>query len=257
MLLSVSVTGFAQDYIFGKISTEEGVEVPNAMIINIRTEEKVLSDKDGNFMIAAKPFDELRFVKSGYDRNSVKISKENYAAPLNVQLAQTPYLIEEVQLAFHATGNLKKDVKALDLPQRVFQLNSELSAYTRTPMSEPLPKLTTPSAFAPPNLSAGQVDILGLASAITGLFNKAANSPLTKANYAETQEFYRRIKAEIDLSFYRSRGFDEEEIDRFLIYADRTYSMAKKYRKSFDVGAISSDMRAAYADYIKTYKVGA
>lgn len=60
----------------------------------------------------------------------------------------------------------------------------------------------------------------------------------------------------MDLSFYTSRGWDEEQIDRFLLYADRNYSLAKKYRKTFDVAAISSDMKMAYQEYIKTHKVG-
>ena len=60
----------------------------------------------------------------------------------------------------------------------------------------------------------------------------------------------------MDLSFYTNQGWDEEEIDRFLIYADRLYELAKKYRKSFDVAQISSEMKMAYAEYIKTRKIG-
>lgn len=256
LFILVSVSGFAQDYIFGKISTEEGAVIPNTTVINMRTEEKTLSDNAGNYMIAAKPSDELRFVRIGYERNTVKVRNENYSAPLNVLLLQTPYLIEEVQLGFHATGNLKKDVKYLDPPQKVEALNSSMRAYVMTPPSQPLPKLTIPSAFAPKNLGEGQMDVLGLVSAVSGLFNKATKAPLTTANYAETQAFFQRIKSTMDLSFYTSRGWDEEQIDRFLLYADRNYSLAKKYRKTFDVAAISSDMKMAYQEYIKTHKVG-
>ena len=59
----------------------------------------------------------------------------------------------------------------------------------------------------------------------------------------------------MDLSFYTSQGWDEEEIDRFLIYADQTYSLAKKYRNNFNISAISLDMKLAYKEYIKTRKV--
>ena len=252
----ISISAFAQDYIFGKVRSEFGAEMSNAIIINTRTEEKVSSDKDGNYMIAARISDELRFVKSGYDRISVKISGGHYAAPLNISLPKSAHLIEEIELAFQATGNLEKDVKSLDPPRRVVALNSSMDSYMRTPPTEPSPKLATPSAFAPKNFSEGQMNILGLASAVSGLFNKAAKPSLTTANYAETKAFYRRIKAEIDLSFYTSRGWTEEDIDRFLIYADNSYSLAKKYRKSFNVAAIVSDMKMAYQEYIKTHKVG-
>lgn len=257
LFLLISVSGFSQKYIFGKITTEEGVELSNTVIINIRTDEKTLTDKDGNFMIAAALTDELRFIRNGFERSSKKITPENFTAPLKIALEKSAYPIEEVALAFQATGNLKKDVKYLDPPKRIVALNNSMDTYMQTPLSAPRPKLTVPSAFAPPNYNAGQVDLLGIASALSGLFNKATKPPLTTANYAETQAFFRRVKSEIDLSFYTSRGFDEEEIDRFLLYADRTYSLAKKYRKSFDIAAITSDMKLAYAEYIKTHKVGA
>ena len=135
-------------------------------------------------------------------------------------------------------------------------LNSQMKAYMMTPPTEVAPTLSTPSAFAPKDLGAGQMNILGLASAVFGLINKATKEPLTTANYAETQAFFREIKNNLDLSFYTKQGWDEEEIDRFLIYADENYSLAKKYRKIFDVAAISSDMRMAYQEYIKTHKIG-
>lgn len=254
LLVCTSVL-YSQEYIFGKVSTELGDKLPDAVVINMRTDEKIVSDRDGNFMIAAKNGDEIRVLKNSYDRFVVRISNENFLKPLNISLSKAPYLIEEIELAFQATGNLKKDVKSLDPPKRVVALNSSMDAYMKSPLHEVRPKLSTPSAFAQPNYNAGQVSILGLASAVSSLFNKATQQPLTKANYAETQDFYRRIKTTMDLSFYISQGWDEEEIDRFLIYADVSYELAKKYRKSFDVAKISSEMKMAYKEYIKTKKV--
>lgn len=256
LFFQLSMLASAQEYIFGKVSSDYGTELSGVVILNVRTDEKTLTDKDGNYMIAARRFDELRFVKSGYDRNSIKISAESYSKPLNVALLKSPYLIPEVQLAFQATGNLKKDIKALEPAKRVVALNSTMTSYMKSKPTEVYPQLRTPSAFANPNMNAGQVNMLGIASALSGLFGKIKNPPLTTANYAETQDFYRRIKNTLDLSFYTSRGFDEEEIDRFLIYADQSYSLAKKYRKNFDVAAITADMKMAYMEYIKTHKVG-
>ncbi|MPM85011.1 hypothetical protein SDC9_132088 [bioreactor metagenome] len=251
--LACSISGFSQSYIFGKVKSELGNEIFETIIINTRTDEKVLSDKDGNFMIAAKPSDELRFVKSGYDRFDVRISNENFSKPLDVLLNRVPYLIPEVEIAFQPTGNLKKDSKTLDPPKKVVALNSSLNAYMMTPPSEVAPKLTTPSAFQGQDYSAGQANILGIAKAIFGLIKKEAN-PLTTANYAETQQFFARIKLELDLSFYTSQGWDEDEIDRFLIYADQTYQLAKKYRNNFNISKISTEMMLAYKEYVKTRK---
>lgn len=256
LLLLISVSGFSQKYIFGKVVTEEGVELSNTVIINIRTDEKTLTDKDGNFMIAANVTDELRFTRSGFERLSQRIAAENYSAPLKITLEKSPYRIEEVELTFQASGNLKKDVKLLDPPKKVVALNSDINTYMHRPFSQSQPKLSVPSAFSAPNYNAGQVDLLALASTVNKLFGKATQPPPTAANYAETQVFFRRIKSELDLSFYTARGFTEEDIDRFLIYADQNFSLAKKYRKSFDVLSISSALKMAYQEYIKTRKVG-
>lgn len=252
----ISVSGFSQKYIFGKVTTEEGVELSNTVIINLRTDEKALTDKDGNFMIAAAVSDELRFARNGFDRISRKITDENYAAPLKITLEKSPYLIEEVELAFQATGNLKKDVKSLDPPKKLVALNSDMNAYMYRPYADAQPKLTVPKSFSAPDYSAGQVNLLALASTVNKLFNKATEPPLTAANYSETQAFFRRIKTEVDLSFYTSRGFTEKDIDRLLIYADRNYSLAKKYRKSFDVSSVSSALKMAFQEFVKTHKVG-
>ena len=254
--LLTALSAYSQEYIFGKVKSEFGNELFETVVINTRNDEKVLTDKDGNYMIYAKPTDQLRFVKSGYERTDVKITIQNYSSSLNVSLSKSPFIIPEVEIAFHPTGNLKKDSRALDQPKKVVALNSSLNSYMMTPLTEVAPKLSTPSAFAQPNYNAGQVNILGLASAVSSLFNKATQQPLTKPNYSETQDFYRRIKTTMDLSFYFNQGWDEEEIDRFLIYADRSYELAKKYRKSFDVAKISSEMKMAYKEYIKTRKIG-
>ena len=109
LLVCTSVL-YSQEYIFGKVSTELGDKLPDAVVINMRTDEKIVSDRDGNFMIAAKNGDEIRVLKNSYDRFVLRISKENFLNPLNISLSKAPYLIEEVELAFQATGKIKKDV---------------------------------------------------------------------------------------------------------------------------------------------------
>ena len=254
--LLFSTFTFAQEYIFGKVVSESNTDIQEVLVLNLRTDEKALTDKHGNYMIAAKKFDELRFVKAGFDRIEVKISPRNYSEPLNISLLKSPYLIAEVEIGFHVSGDLKKDLKNVEPSKKTIALNNALSSYMMRPPTEVLPTLTTPSAFAQPNFGAGQVNLLGLGSAITSLIGKATQVPLTKANYAETQAFFREIKTSIDLSFYYKQGWDEEEIDRLLIYADKSYSLAKKYRYTFDVSNITSDMKLAYNEYIKTYKIG-
>lgn len=99
-----------------------------------------------------------------------------------------------MEIGFHVSGDLKKDLKNVEPSRKTIALNNAMSSYMMKPPTEVSPALTTPSAFAQPNFSTGQLNVLGLGSAIASLIGKATQVPLTKANYAETQAFFREIK---------------------------------------------------------------
>ncbi|SDQ31556.1 hypothetical protein SAMN05421664_1107 [Chryseobacterium soldanellicola] len=119
----------AQDYIFGKITSEENIEMPDVVVINIRTDERVVSNRDGHFMVSGRAGDELRFVKTGYERVNKSVTKENIGSPLNVMLTRAATLIAEVEIKKGITGDLKIDSKNLDPPRKVEKLKGDLGAY--------------------------------------------------------------------------------------------------------------------------------
>jgi len=257
LILLCSIKIFSQsDYILGNVSNESGDKLPFASIYNLRTDQVVVSDKMGNFAIAAKSSDELRIVRSGYERKSITINPESFLKSLEVRLTTIPQEIEEVKLAFKPTGILKKDVTRLNPPPKIVALNSAMNLYMRTPLSEVTPKISTPSAFQQKDFSAGQLNVLGLAGAIGGLMKKAGESPKTTADYAETQEFYKRVKVAINLDYYTQYGLDEYDFDIFLAYADQAYNLAKNYRKNFNKAAIEYKLKEAFTEYIRTNKFG-
>jgi len=119
----------AQDYIFGKIISEENIEMPDVVVINIRTDERVVSNRDGHFMISGRVGDELRFVKTGYERINKSVTKENIGSPINVTLARAATLIAEVEIKKGITGDLKIDSKNLNPPRKVEKLKGDLGKY--------------------------------------------------------------------------------------------------------------------------------
>ncbi len=245
---------FAQtQYILGNIANESGDKLPFASIYNLRTDQIVMSDKMGNFVIAAQALDELRISRQGYERKVVTLTPENFSESLNVNLTTIPEEIEEVKLSFRPSGILKKDVTRLNPPPRVAELNTAMNLYMKTPSSEVIPKASVPSAFKPHDFSAGQLNLLKMAGALGGLIQKATASPKTKADYAETEEFYKRVKSVIDIGYYTKYGLDEYDFDIFLAYADRAYDLAKNYRKNFNKAAIEFRLKEAFAEYIKTH----
>lgn len=254
LLLFFSVRLFSQSgYVIGSITNENGDKLPGASIYNVRTDQFVISDKTGNFSIAAKTLDELRVARQGYERKNLAVTEANFTKSVEVQLVTIPVEIEALSLTFRPTGNLKKDVPRLNPPPKVMALNGEMKSYMRTPLTEVIPRATAPSAFKQPDFSAGQMDLVKLAGAIGGLIKKAGSSPKTTANYGETQAFYSRIKAAIDMNYYTRYGMDEYDVDVFLAYADRAYDLAKNYRNNFNKAAIESRLKEAFAEYIKTH----
>ncbi|WP_312765430.1 carboxypeptidase-like regulatory domain-containing protein [Epilithonimonas sp.] len=249
-----SIKVFSQsEYILGTITNESGDKLPNATIYNLRTDQVVESDKMGNFAIQAKASDELRIVRQGYERKLISLTSDNFSKSLEIKLTTIPQEIEEVKLSFKPTGILKKDVTRLNPPAKVVALNGAMNNYMRTPLNEVAPKASTPSAFKQPDFAAGQLNLMKLAGAISGLVGKATSYPKTTADYSETQEFYKRVKSVVDMRYYTEYGLDEYDFDIFLAYADKAYDLAKNYRKNFNKVAIEFKLKEAFTEYIKTH----
>ncbi|WP_294221975.1 hypothetical protein [uncultured Chryseobacterium sp.] len=139
----------AQDYIFGKITSEDNNEIPDVTVINIRTDERVLSNRDGHFMISGRAGDELRFIKTGYERANKKVTRENIASPINVILVRAAELIAEVEIKKNITGDLKTDSKNLNSPRKVEKLKSDLAVYM-SQKSDPRIMAARPGEFVQP-----------------------------------------------------------------------------------------------------------
>ncbi|MGA9212234.1 hypothetical protein [Kaistella sp.] len=255
-LFSVSLLFAQKKYVIGNVKNEVQNNIPQTYIYNPRTEEVVVTDQSGDFIIAAIPSDELRIVKKGFERLTLKIKDDNFTNPLQLVLSKLPFEIEEVTIAFIPTGDLKKDLAYFKTSAKTEKLNNEISKYVMGPMTEVIPQNKIPSSFAPKNYGEGQMNILGLASALKGLIGKATTKPNNTPNYAEVEDFYRRVKDVVDLDYYKSYGMSEYDFDIFLAYVDHANSLAKKYHKNFNRAIIESELKMALVEYIKTHKVG-
>ncbi len=245
----------SQQKITGQITDNGRLNVNPVLIVNISNQKSVLSDIAGNFTIDANENDEIRFVKEGYYRVDKKITKENLASPLNIVLQRMEIQIPEVQVIYKPTGNLAKDSKYLSESGKVKALKSEMTDYMRSPLTEPLPDNTISKTFAGPDFKTGQVSLLGVFDAASNLFKKATKPKITKANYFETQDFINRLRQDVNLDFLRKYGMNDEQIDRFLLYANRTRTLAKRYRKDFKANVIEDELRIAFGEYRKLNKL--
>ncbi len=139
----------AQSYIFGKIISESGTEMQDVNVVNIRTDEIVVSNRDGHFMISGRQGDELRFIKTGYERLTKIVSQENTESPMNIRLVRQTIQIPEVEIKQGLTGNLKIDSKLYNKPQKVEKLLKEMDRYI-SQKSDPRILAARPGEFVQP-----------------------------------------------------------------------------------------------------------
>jgi hypothetical protein len=143
------VSTSAQEYIFGKVTSEDNLEMIDVTIINIRTDERVTTNRDGHFMISGRQGDNLRFIKIGYDRVNTNVTKDNIDSPINIKLIRSAQLIDEVEIKKSLTGDLKIDTKTLNPPKKVEKLKKDLAVYIKQ-KSDPRILAAKPGEFVQP-----------------------------------------------------------------------------------------------------------
>ncbi|GGP05758.1 hypothetical protein GCM10010992_23110 [Cloacibacterium rupense] len=122
----IFTNSYSQEYIFGKVISEQNAQIAGVLIININTDEKTYTNNEGNFMIAAKSNDLLRFVKQKFDRVSYTIKPEDFQKSLTIYMQKSAIEIEEVELKNKLTGNLKVDNNKVENKKKS-KLNLEIS----------------------------------------------------------------------------------------------------------------------------------
>jgi len=102
-LISISI--YSQT-LSGIVMTEESARIPKTLVVNMRSDQKVLSNELGEFSIPAKSGDEIRFVKENYEREKWIVSDN-----LNViiRLSKIPMEIEEVKIENKRVAEAKKE----------------------------------------------------------------------------------------------------------------------------------------------------
>lgn len=129
LLLTVTVKISAQEYIFGKVISDTERELPDVSVVNVSSQQSATTNSDGDFMIFAKAGDELRFSQKGYARVSKKVTAQNISSSFQIILERLPQEIEEVEIKYKLSGDLKKDADHFGKSKKLLQLDKDLGSY--------------------------------------------------------------------------------------------------------------------------------
>ncbi|WP_027380315.1 carboxypeptidase-like regulatory domain-containing protein [Chryseobacterium daeguense] len=225
----------AQDYIFGKIVSENNVEMQDVTVINIRTDERVTTNRDGHFMISGRAGDELRFVRTGFERANRKVTKENITSPINVTLIRAATLIAEVEIKKGITGDLKVDAKNLNPPRKVQKLKNDLGKYMAQ-KSDPRVLAARPGEFVQP-VTKGTFTIGKI------------------KNKWDDVDFMSYLQTALGDKFFEDLKVSKPQIQHFILYIFRTGFERKTILKyGYCSEADINRFKSAVLNRISTYK---
>jgi len=191
-------------------------EVPNVTVINLRTDEQVLTNRDGHFMISGRQGDILRFFKNGFERTDQKVSKENLESPMNVKLLRAAELIAEVEIKKGLSGDLKIDSKTLNPPKKVEKLKAEINNYLKQ-KSDPRILAARPGEFVQPK---------GQGFSIGKVKNKWDDLDLANyLAYALGEQYFTDLKIEKPfinhfINYVLAGGFERQKILKYGFVSD-------------------------------------
>ncbi|KMQ62455.1 hypothetical protein ACM40_09210 [Chryseobacterium sp. BLS98] len=252
LLFSISI--YAQNIVSGNTISEQGFILQNVSVVNIQTNEQVISDHQGFFKIKANTNDELRFIKEKYDRTIRKVNHQDFANLISVTLIQSPIEIEQVDLDFNATGDLKKDINLRGSNKKKL-LNEEIKDYIKDhPEEKKYSRITTPN-FGVPDMNQGQVSILSIGNSGSGgilglvakqIFKKDKHKP----DFSEIQNFHRKVKDTFYDDYFTKQGLDEFGFESYLVYLDSRYKFSEKYFNNFNTLEIEKKLKNLLQEYI-------
>ncbi|MFT3918656.1 hypothetical protein [Cloacibacterium sp.] len=242
---SIFINSYSQEYVFGKVISEQNIELSGVLVINIKTDEKTYTDQDGNFIISAKNGDVIRFVKQKFDRVSYNIQPEDFNKSIKINMIKSQIEIEEIELKTKLTGNLAKDVKNLSPSKKTLALNQELNAYMR---EKPFPTLRTPTAFEKPSVNAVQIDIKSAIALVAKLI-KGNRKPEFIPNENLTKGFLMKVRYNLTDNYFHEMGLKTEEIDSFLKFANNRLQLTKNYYNNFNLVKIQLQLEGILEAY--------
>lgn len=236
---------FSQETARGTITDEDGVALPAVTIMNVSSDRKSYTDSDGSFSIEAAPEDELRFVRQGFERSSIK-AKYLLNNNLNIKLVRVAQPIEEVKVA-KITGDISKDSKA------VAKVDKGQIVKDAVGLPEPVGKMREKPAEVKQVLVPmllGSLDIQGLYDLISG----DARRMKRQYRYDDLQEDILWIRDRVEDDYFIKEGIPKNRISEFIEFAFLNKPQTRTFARAKNLTGSLARMEESFPIFVKRLK---
>lgn len=217
--------------ISGVVVSEEDHPISKVLIVNMSSNQKVYTDNFGNFSIAGKMGDELRFAKEKYKGERIKTNNDL----LKVILQQLPQEIEEVKivnkrLAESQEEKLRTDIGLPKGPEK-----------PREKPADAVDDIVKPLIRIPPTIKIQAIyDVLsGKSRRLRRLYK-----------YEDLQEGLAWIQNNIDLEYFAEAGISLEKFNDFLMFSLQDEKVLM-YMKAKNIGGLTVSLDNHIGAYLE------
>ncbi len=241
-MLFLSVNIFSQQKIMGKITDEDGVSLPAVTVMNISADTKTYTAIDGTFSIKASPDDELRFIRSGFERSSIKASY-GIGRYLNIKLTRIAQEIEEVEIA-KITGDITKDSRA------VAKVDKGKIVEDAVGLPQPVGKMREKPAEVKQVLIPillGNLNIQGLYDLISG----DARRMKRQYRYDDLQDDIAWIRNRVEDEYFTKEGIPKERISEFIEFSFVNKPQVRTFVRAKNLTGALSRMEETFPIFVE------
>ena len=212
--------------------TDESARIPKTLVVNMRSDQKVLSNELGEFSIPAKTGDEIRFVKENYEREKWIVSDN---LNITIRLSKIPMEIEEVTIENKRVAEAKKEElrQSIGLPKGPEK--------PREKPADAVDDIVRPLIRIPP-----MVNVQAIYDVVSGKSRRMKR--LYK--YEDLQEGLAWINNNVDLEYFAEAGITPDKFNDFLMFSLRDEKVLM-YMKAKNIGGITISLDNNIKDYLE------
>lgn len=239
--ISVSAQTFS-----GTVTDEDQHPLAAVMVFNVQTDKKAYTNVNGEFAIESSSGNELRFIRTGFERSSKIVKEGDFSIPFTISIVRMAQEIEEVKVSnLRLTGDLNTDARNLTKFDKVAQLQSEIGVPTapEKPRETPPPTLEKVGVirYALSNLNFNNLykNISGDSRRMRSLYK-----------YEDTQDNIAWIRERIDDDYFTKMGIPEDKVSEFLQFSMGVKPDLKKWIRAKNLSRILFDLEETFPKYL-------